>query len=139
MTLNYSLNEIELLAEKLVKQFESFRIFCFEGALGAGKTTLIEAICRYLGSNDPLSSPTFSIINEYDSTKGILYHMDWYRLKNEEEAIQIGIEDYLYSGHYCFIEWHKQAEMLIPKPFVHVTLTSLEASARSIKAELVEE
>lgn len=139
MTLNYSLNEIELLAEKLVKQFESFRIFCFEGALGAGKTTLIEAICRYLGSNDPLSSPTFSIINEYDSPNGILYHMDWYRLKNEEEAIQIGIEDYLYSGHYCFIEWHKQAEMLIPKPFVHVTLTSLEASARSIIAELIEE
>ena len=139
MTLNYSLNEIELLAEKLVKQFESFRIFCFEGALGAGKTTLIEAICRYLGSKDPLSSPTFSIVNEYDSPKGILFHMDWYRLKNEEEAIQIGIEDYLYSGHYCFIEWHKQAEMLIPKPFVHVTLTSLEASARSIKAELVEE
>ena len=139
MTLNYSLNEIELLAEKLVKQFESFRIFCFEGALGAGKTTLIEAICRYLGSKDPLSSPTFSIVNEYDSPKGILFHMDWYRLKNEEEAFQIGIEDYLYSGHYCFIEWHKQAEMLIPKPFVHVTLTSLEASARSIKAELVEE
>ncbi len=139
MTLNYSLNEIELLAEKLVKQFESFRIFCFEGALGAGKTTLIEAICRYLGSKDPLSSPTFSIVNEYDSPKGILFHMDWYRLKNEEEAIQIGIEDYLYSGHYCFIEWHKQAEMLIPKPFVHVTLTSLEASARSIIAELIEE
>jgi tRNA threonylcarbamoyladenosine biosynthesis protein TsaE len=139
MTLNYSLNEIELLAEKLVKQFESFRIFCFEGALGAGKTTLIEAICRYLGSKDPLSSPTFSIVNEYDSPKGILFHMDWYRLKNEEEAIQIGIEDYLYSGHYCFIEWHKQAETLIPKPFVHITLTSLEASARSIKAELVEE
>lgn len=139
MTFSYSLDEIELLAEKLVKQFESFRVFCFEGVLGAGKTTLIEAICRYLGSKDPLSSPTFSIINEYDSPKGILFHMDWYRLKNEEEAFQIGIEDYLYSGHYCFIEWHKQAEMLIPKPFVHVTLTSLEASARSIKAELVEE
>lgn len=139
MTLNYSLNDIESTALKLFRQFEPYRIFCFEGALGAGKTTLIEAICRYLGSKDPLSSPTFSIVNEYDSPKGILYHMDWYRLKNEEEAIQIGIEDYLYSGHYCFIEWHKQAEMLIPKPFVHVTLTSLEASARSIKAELVEE
>jgi tRNA threonylcarbamoyladenosine biosynthesis protein TsaE len=139
MTLNYSLDEIESLAEKLINQFESYRIFCFEGNLGAGKTTLIETICRHLGSLDPLSSPTFSIINEYDSPNGVLYHMDWYRLKNEEEAIQIGIEDYLFSGHYCFIEWHKQAENLIPKPFVHVCLTSTEMNTRTFKAEILEE
>ena len=139
MTLNYNLAEIESLAEKLINQFESYRIFCFEGNLGAGKTTLIEEICRQLGSQDPLSSPTFSIINEYDSPSGILYHMDWYRLKNEEEAAQIGIEDYLFSGHYCFIEWHKQAENLIPKPFIHVTLTSVVTYTRALKAELIQE
>ncbi len=139
MTLNYNLIDIKSIALKLLRQFDPYRIFCFEGTLGAGKTTLIEEICRQLDSKDSLSSPTFSIINEYDSPNGVLYHMDWYRLKNEEEALQIGIEDYLFSGHYCFIEWHKQAENLIPKPFVHVTLTSADANTRALKAELIEE
>ena len=137
MTLNYSLDDIELIAKKLVKQFEPYRIFCFEGQLGAGKTTLIEEICRSLGSTDSLSSPTFSIINEYNSDFGVLYHMDWYRLKNEEEAIQIGIEDYLFSGHFCFIEWHQHAESLIPRPYVLIQISNEGETQRELQAKVI--
>ncbi|MCE2964029.1 MAG: tRNA (adenosine(37)-N6)-threonylcarbamoyltransferase complex ATPase subunit type 1 TsaE [Chitinophagales bacterium] len=138
MILNYSLADLESLAKKLIKQFESYRIFCFEGELGAGKTTLIESLCRCLGSTDPLSSPTFSIINEYNSPMGELYHMDWYRLKNEEEAIQIGIEDYLFSGNYCFIEWYQNAESLIPRPYVRIQLSNEEETKRVLTVNIIE-
>ena len=137
MNWTYTLTDIDQTAEKLLDLFDRSRIFCFEGSLGAGKTTLIEAMCRHLGSQDPLSSPTFSIINEYNSPNGALIHMDWYRLKNEEEAIQIGIEDYLFSGQYCFIEWYSKAENLIPKPFIHVVLTTKDTEHRDIRAEIV--
>jgi tRNA threonylcarbamoyladenosine biosynthesis protein TsaE len=138
MNLSYSLDEIKTVAERMQQGFNQYKIFCFEGQLGAGKTTLIEEICRILGSSDSLSSPTFSIINEYNSTQGIIYHMDWYRLKNEEEAIQIGVEDYLFSGNYCFIEWHKHAESLIPRPYVLVKIDILEENKRQLIAKVVE-
>lgn len=137
MTLNYSLNDIESVVKNLVNQFELYRIFCFEGQLGAGKTTLIEEICRCLGSRDSLSSPTFSIINEYNSNNGVLYHMDWYRLKNEDEAIQIGIEDYLFSGNYCFIEWYQRAENLIPRPYVLIQISHTNETQRELKAKVI--
>lgn len=138
MNLNYNLADIESIVKELVKHFEDYRIFCFEGPLGAGKTTLIEEICRCLGSTDSLSSPTFSIVNEYNSTLGVLYHMDWYRLKNEDEAIHIGIEDYLFSGSYCFIEWHQHAEKLIPKPYVLVKVSHQGENQRHIIAKVIE-
>lgn len=139
MNLSYSLIEIKATAEKILQGFPCKRIFCFEGQLGAGKTTLIEEICRHLGSTDSLSSPTFSIINEYSSTNGVIYHMDWYRLKNEEEAIQIGIEDYLFSGNYCFIEWYQHAESLIPRPYVLIQISNKDETQRELKAKVIDE
>jgi tRNA threonylcarbamoyladenosine biosynthesis protein TsaE len=138
VNLSYSLNEIKIIAEKILQGFPNNRIFCFEGQLGAGKTTLIEEICRSLGSSDSLSSPTFSIINEYNSDFGVLYHMDWYRLKNEQEAIQIGIEDYLFSGNYCFIEWYQNAESLIPRPSVLIQISNEDENQRNLVAKVIE-
>lgn len=134
----YLLSELKTTAEKLLSQFSDYRIFCFEGPLGAGKTSLIEEICRSLGSKDSLSSPTFSIINEYNSDFGVLYHMDWYRLKNEEEAIQIGIEDYLFSGNYCFIEWYQHAETLIPSPYVLIQISNENETQRELNAKVID-
>ena len=137
MNQKYSLDEMKSIAESIQLRFPNDRIFCFEGQLGAGKTTLIEEICRSLGSIDSLSSPTFSIINEYNSNNGVLYHMDWYRLKNEEEAIQIGIEDYLFSGHFCFIEWHHHAESLIPRPYVLIQISNEGETQRELQAKVI--
>ncbi len=138
MILTYTLSDLNFVAKKLILEFSSDRIFCFEGNLGAGKTTLIESLCRYLGSTDSLSSPTFSIINEYNSPMGELYHMDWYRLKNEEEALQIGIEDYLFSGNYCFIEWYQNAESLIPRPYILIQLSNEEETKRVLTVNVIE-
>lgn len=138
MILTYTLSDLNFVAKKLILEYSSDRIFCFEGPLGAGKTTLIESLCRCLGSTDSLSSPTFSIINEYNSPLGALYHMDWYRLKNEEEAIQIGIEDYLFSGNYCFIEWYQNVESLIPRPYVRIQLSNEEETKRVLTFKVIE-
>lgn len=138
MNQTYTLDEIKSVADSLLLSFPKEKIFCFEGSLGAGKTTLIEEICRSIGSKDSLSSPTFSIINEYNSNTGVLYHMDWYRLKNEEEAIQIGIEDYLFSGHYCFIEWYQHAESLIPRPYVLIQISNENETQRELNATVID-
>jgi tRNA threonylcarbamoyladenosine biosynthesis protein TsaE len=92
------------------------RILCFYGDLGAGKTTLIKELCKQLGVTDAGSSPTFSLVNEYASENGEkLFHFDLYRLKNEQEIYDIGYEEYLFSGNYCFIEWPEKMEKLLPK------------------------
>lgn len=137
MQSEYNLSELNQIAEHLISAYKDQKLICFEGDLGAGKTTLIEAICRHLGSNDELSSPTFSIINEYDTDQNPLYHMDWYRLKSIEEALNIGIEDYLYSGNYCFIEWYQHAETLIPRPYVLISLESISEEKRKIASQII--
>lgn len=138
MTLQFRIDEIQSVSEKIISTFPLNKIFCFEGDLGAGKTTLIESICQSLGSKDDLSSPTFSIINEYASPVGALYHMDWYRLSSIDEAIHIGIEDYLFSGNYCFIEWPEKAVELIPKPYIKISIVSLTAEMRELSVVNVE-
>ena len=102
----YSINQIKEIALEFYQNFESFKIFCFSGELGAGKTTFITALCDILGSEDTISSPTFSLINEYKIPKDCIYHFDLYRLKNLEETMDIGFEEYIYSGKYCFIEFY---------------------------------
>lgn len=138
MELSYKLEDIESVASSILSEFSSHKIFCFEGDLGAGKTTLIEVICRQLGSKDDLSSPTFSIINEYSTHENPIYHMDWYRLKSIEEAVHIGIEDYLYSQNYCFIEWYQHAEVLIPKPFVLISIKNVDELSRELTAKQID-
>jgi tRNA threonylcarbamoyladenosine biosynthesis protein TsaE len=100
--------------------------------MGAGKTTFISAVCRVLGVSGTIGSPTFSIINEYASARGRIFHMDLYRLKDEEEAMQAGVEDALYSGDYCFVEWPEKAPGLFPPGTVNVTIEAMNESTRKL-------
>lgn len=110
-------------AEWLLSRIGEERIIAFNGQMGAGKTTFIKSLCQFMEVEDEVSSPTFSLVNEYFSEKyGSIYHFDLYRLKDESEAWDIGIEDYLYSGAYCFIEWPEKIRNLIPPQHVHLDI-----------------
>lgn len=124
-----SLNELSLTVKSFLADFSSSRIFAFHGELGAGKTTFIKALCAELGVNDAMSSPSFSLVNEYHDANGKpIYHFDLYRLKSPEEAFDIGMEEYLYSGNYCFVEWPERAEELLPEETVHVKITAIDGT-----------
>jgi|SRR5690606_10151193 len=98
------------------------RVFLFYGEMGAGKTTFIKAICEHLGVGDATASPTFSIVNEYTSPLGPIYHFDFYRIKSEREAFDMGYEEYFYSGNYCFVEWPDKIAGLLPPDAVSVRI-----------------
>lgn len=100
----YYLDDVEDVAKKLIQQVHS-KILFFKGPMGVGKTTLIKAVVKQLGSNDEVSSPTFSIVNEYSSVDNSIFHFDLYRLKSFDEALDFGIDEYLYSGNWCLVEW----------------------------------
>jgi tRNA threonylcarbamoyladenosine biosynthesis protein TsaE len=122
--MRFRLENISETAAKFLAQFPDDRVFAFNGNLGAGKTTFIKALCIELDVKDAMSSPSFSIVNEYrDRENEPVYHFDLYRLKNTEEAFDIGMEDYLYSGHYCFIEWPEKAPEILPEETVFVSIT----------------
>ena len=130
-----STNELAETAETFLNAFKDDRIFAFYGKMGAGKTTFIKALCRAMGSRDNITSPTFALVNEYDTTgPERIYHFDFYRIKNTEEALDIGFDDYLYSGHYCFMEWPEKIESLLPERLVEVHLDELSPTVRQIKA-----
>ncbi len=114
-------------AERLIDLYPDARVFAFYGKMGSGKTTFIKAICRVLGVREVVQSPSFAIINEYrlDDNMGV-YHFDFYRIKKQEEALDIGYEDYFYSGNYCFIEWPELIEPLLPEGTVCVTISGEE-------------
>ena len=103
--------------------------------MGAGKTTLIKSLCEKLGVNDSVTSPTFSIVNEYKGADGPVYHFDFYRLKDQNEALDMGYEEYFYSGNYCFIEWPEKIANLIPDSFTGVRIHVSDASSRQITVE----
>ena len=118
--------ETDLLpaAQQLLAAYPGRKVFAFYGPLGAGKTTFIKVLCRLLGATDIVQSPSFAIINEYKIPTGeSLFHFDFYRIKNLEEIFDIGYEDYLYSGAYCFIEWPEQMEELLPEEVVRVRIS----------------
>lgn len=98
------------------------RVFLFYGEMGTGKTTFIKAICQQLGVADATSSPTFSIVNEYTSPGGAVYHFDFYRIKSEQEALDLGYEEYFYSGNYCFVEWPERIAGLLPHNTVSIQM-----------------
>jgi len=111
-------------AGALLKEFPGARVFAFYGGMGAGKTTFIKALCAVLGVADIVQSPTFSIVNEYKTTAGdSIYHFDFYRIKKTGEVFDIGYEDYLYSGSYCFMEWPELIESLLPDDAVKVRIS----------------
>lgn len=116
----------------LIENAGDKRVFVFQAPMGAGKTTFIKAICAYLQVEDSTSSPTFSIVNEYHSENGPIYHFDFYRLKSEQEAFDLGYEEYFYSGDYCFIEWPEKIPNLIPEDAAVVKIEVTEDQSRTI-------
>jgi len=132
--INFQLENIQEAARQFVEAIGSHTVFAFYGGMGAGKTTFIKAVCAELGvMEDVVASPTFAIVNEYDSSKGPIYHFDFYRLKNLAEAYDIGCEDYFYSGHYCFLEWPELVEPILPEDVVRVEIREDEDGARTVK------
>jgi tRNA threonylcarbamoyladenosine biosynthesis protein TsaE len=125
-----SLSDLQSIASEIISETDS-RIFLFYGDMGAGKTTLIKSLCKVLGSEDNITSPTFSIVNEYSGPNKI-YHFDFYRLKDQTEALDIGCEEYFYSGNYCFIEWPEKIPDLLPDNFIKIQISVLSNGSRSI-------
>lgn len=111
------LDDLLEVAKKLADGFQT-KLVAFTGDLGAGKTTLIKALCHYWGVNDEVTSPTFALVNEYESPEhGPIYHFDWYRIEEEEEALDLGLDHYLNSGQYCLMEWPEKIRNLLPVQF----------------------
>lgn len=128
----YRLDEIEKAADAVLKSMRDRQVVAFEGELGAGKTTLIQSMCRKLGVTGTMSSPTFSIINEYRGGDGTIYHIDLYRCNSAEEAVRAGVEECIYSGDLCLVEWPSRAEAIFPDDAVQVTISQESEDARKI-------
>ncbi len=133
MNRNYSLNEISSVAKEIIS-FSKEKILLFYGEMGVGKTTLIKEICKQLGVKDITNSPSFSLVNEYQTQKNnIIYHFDFYRIENEMEAYDMGIEDYFYSNNYCLVEWPENIKNLLPLESVAIHINLLENQQRNIQ------
>jgi tRNA threonylcarbamoyladenosine biosynthesis protein TsaE len=129
-----ALDAINESAKEFMAEMGDYTVFAFNGEMGAGKTTFIKALCQELGVEDVTNSPSFAIINEYrsDTTAELIYHFDCYRLENEMEAEEIGVEDYFYSGALCFIEWPERITDLLPDDTVEVDVVEEEDGTRTI-------
>ena len=130
------IQDIDAIAEaakKFVAAMGNRKVFAFYGKMGAGKTTFIKAVCEELGVEDVINSPTFAIVNEYVDGRGEpIYHFDFYRIKNQQEVLNIGYEDYVYSGNVCFMEWPELIENLLPDDAVKVTIEEEMDGSRKV-------
>lgn len=142
MEWSFSLENINDVAKEFWKASGGKTVFAFHGQMGAGKTTFIHALCDVKGVKDTVGSPTFSIINEYEyvpvatgseGTKKVLFHIDLYRLKDEEEALRAGVEDALFSGYICLVEWPDRAPGIFPDNTIHAFIELVEAKTRRLK------
>jgi tRNA threonylcarbamoyladenosine biosynthesis protein TsaE len=137
MNQTYELSALSEIAAQLAAHVRLYEVVSFEGDLGAGKTTLIKALCKALGVHEMVSSPTFALVNEYEATnlgpRTKVYHIDLYRLEDEEEAIRAGIEDHLYSGDLCLVEWPQKAIGIIPDNVLRVILATPDIDHRHIR------
>lgn len=135
MKLEYYLQDIREVAEKIIASNPE-KVILFNGEMGAGKTTLIKTLCKILGVEDATSSPTFSLVNEYQNTENeLVYHFDVYRLKSQTEALDMGIDEYLYSGNWCFIEWAEKIPDLIPENHSVLTISVAEDGKRNLELQ----
>jgi len=128
-----TISDLKEIAKKLILDFSENRVILFYGEMGVGKTTLIKALCKQLGVDEPTNSPTFSIVNEYFSVDNkTVYHFDFYRIEKEEEVFDMGYEDYFYSKNYCFVEWPEKILNLIPEDAVKIIINEDENNNRLI-------
>ncbi|MGE8339636.1 MAG: tRNA (adenosine(37)-N6)-threonylcarbamoyltransferase complex ATPase subunit type 1 TsaE [Flavobacterium sp.] len=133
MNIVFSLDQIQEVAEQIIASNPK-KIILFNGEMGVGKTTLIKQLCKSLGVNDATSSPTFSLVNEYQTSNNqTVYHFDFYRLNKETEALDMGVDDYLYSGNWCFIEWSEKIASLLPEDTSTITIELLVDGKRELK------
>jgi len=129
----FTLETINHTAQKFIDQIGNQTIFAFNGKMGAGKTTFIKAICEMMGVKETVNSPTFSIVNEYETADSrIIYHFDCYRINKIQEALDLGAEEYLYSGNLCFIEWSENIAPILPYNVVNVDIEEMENGKRKI-------
>jgi tRNA threonylcarbamoyladenosine biosynthesis protein TsaE len=134
----FDLTEIGSAAEEILSLVApNILIFLFYGEMGAGKTTLIKELCKQLGVKENVTSPTFSIVNEYKADSGSIFHFDFYRLKYQAEALDMGYEEYFYSGNYCFIEWPEKIPDLLPDHFIRIRMEVLNEAARRVVVEQI--
>lgn len=132
MNIIFSIDQLEELAQQIIANNPK-KVILFHGEMGVGKTTLIKQLCKTLGVTGATSSPTFSLVNEYEADDNqLVYHFDFYRLNKEEEALDMGVDDYLYSGNWCFIEWAEKIPNLIPEVHSVITISLLADGKRSL-------
>ena len=133
----FHLDDLDRIAKDLLNEAGDCRVWLFSGELGAGKTTLIKAVCVALDVRSHMTSPTFSIVNEYHTGSGEqVYHFDFYRLKNENEALDVGVDEYLDSGKYCFIEWPDRIPSLVPRHHFKIQIVIVEKEKRRLEAQM---
>jgi len=132
MDMIYTLAQIDDVAQSLMKKFGTQSVWAFHAPMGAGKTTLITALCKIFGVQDRVNSPTFAIMNEYQGLGKVIYHMDWYRLENDGDARRAGVEMAMADSDYCFIEWPEKAINLIPSDALHIEIEILGPEHRRI-------
>lgn len=132
MIIEYSIEDIEGVAATIL-QAVTTPIIRLDGAMGAGKTTVIRALCNQLGVSESISSPTFSLVNAYTGSSGLMYHFDFYRLENPDEALDFGVEEYFDSGKICFLEWAEKIDVHLPLSYDHFLISDLGETKRLIK------
>ena len=135
--INYNLEDISLAADFILKN-ATCKTLIFNGVMGSGKTTLIKALVNRLGSTDNVSSPTFSIVNEYNANGSTVFHFDFYRIENEYEALDIGVEDYMSQNNWCFLEWAEKIPNLIPNNVNYINFKESENDTRTIEIDINE-
>ena len=134
MIYTFKATDLKIIGKYLIEDL-STKIVRIDGPMGAGKTTLISSICKSLGVEEPISSPTFSLVNTYKSRDGIIYHFDFYRIQNAHEALDIGLEEYLESGNLCFMEWAEKIITHLPLNYDHYKLEVIDKEHRKIKSK----
>ncbi len=137
MEIVFELKYINAAAQTFLQKTTNKKVFAFNGNMGAGKTTFIHALCDAKKVTSPVGSPTFSIINEYVFPGGKIFHIDLYRLKDEEEAVRAGLEDCLYSGEICFVEWPEKAIEIFPEETVFINIDLINENTRKITIESI--
>ena len=137
MMFEYKLPEIDVVVKQVWASGKQYKVWALHGEMGAGKTTFVHAICNALGVKDNIGSPTFSIINQYQTNSSeIIYHIDLYRLKDEAAAVETGVEDCLYSGNYCFVEWPDRAPAIFPDNTLQVSIVAVNNDTRKLTINL---